>query len=85
MRERNKIGALIMEKICGICDKPESQHFRGGYCYENTQERFSSEPNDLTLISHLRFNHPDLYESLVNEWKYGNGHSNVLVKVNVPL
>lgn len=52
-----------------------------GDIVENTQEKFSSEPNDLTLISHLRFNHPELYESLVNEWKYRNGHSNVLMKV----
>jgi len=69
------------EPICGNCGKPLSHHDaqrRRGvervYCFLDTHDEFSDEPDPDDIVTILEEHWPDVYAAAVKRWRVENGH-----------
>lgn len=67
-----------MDPVCGDCGKNQSGHFvENGVAYCNeltTGDVFTSEPSSEALIEHMKDHHPTMFNSILRNWKFHNGH-----------
>lgn len=66
------------DAICGHCNGRYADHFHEDqdYCFENTNgDTFTDEPSGIVLADWIETEKPELFASIVDEWKKENGHA----------
>ena len=63
-----------LQVICGTCGKSKENHYKGGFCYPNTSEQFTSNPTDFQFCGWVEEKYPRLFSKLKQKWKEEHGH-----------